>query len=62
MTRFNSYTRRGGFFIYCIETNTESNRMKKQKNMLQMKEQDKISGENALMKQGEVVYGIKSSK
>lgn len=34
----------------------------KQKNMLQMKEQDKISGENALMKQGEVVYGIKSSK
>lgn len=38
MTRFNSYTRRGGFFIYCIETNTESNRMKKQKNMLQMKE------------------------
>lgn len=32
-----------GNFIYCIETNTEPGRMKKQKNVFQTKEQDKSS-------------------
>ena len=37
-------TERGGCFIYCIETNTESDKRKKQRNMFQMKEKDEPSG------------------
>ena len=51
---------RGGCFIKCINQHRESSKMKKQRHILQMKEQDKTS-EN-LKERRKVIYLIKSSK